>query len=70
MFNIYIKVTYSFPTTLISFSRGFQVKVGYENKCEELMNKGLDEADKMKELELLKVSLDYDRFNKLDFVSL
>lgn len=34
------------------------------------MNKGLDEAEKMKELELLKVSLDYDRFHKLDLISL
>ncbi|XP_074563645.1 NAD(P)H-quinone oxidoreductase subunit U, chloroplastic [Curcuma longa] len=35
-----------------------QVKVAYENKYEELMNKGLDEAEKMKELELLKESYD------------
>ncbi|XP_042395830.1 NAD(P)H-quinone oxidoreductase subunit U, chloroplastic-like [Zingiber officinale] len=35
-----------------------QIKVAYENKCEELMNKGLDEAEKMEELELLKESYD------------
>ncbi|KAG6505421.1 hypothetical protein ZIOFF_037777 [Zingiber officinale] len=40
------------------FFSWLQIKVAYENKCEELMNKGLDEAEKMEELELLKESYD------------
>ncbi|OVA08365.1 DnaJ domain [Macleaya cordata] len=33
-----------------------QVRVAYENKCEELMNQGLDEEDLSKKLDLLKES--------------